>query len=123
MLNKIILIGRLTNTPELRYTPAGIAYLNFSLAVNRCYTNSSGNKDVDFIDIVVWRRQAENCAKYLTKGKLVAVEGSLQINTYEGKDGKKRKAAEVAAESVQFLTPKNQGENAAATGNIQDLPW
>ncbi len=103
MLNKIILIGRLTRDPELRYTPNGTAVCNFSLAVERNFTNRDGEREVDFIDIVVWRRQAENCANHLAKGRLVAVEGRLQIRSYENSEGQKRRVTEVVANNVQFL--------------------
>ena len=83
MLNKIIVIGRLTRDPELRYTGSGTAVCNFSLAVEREYKNKDGDKDVDFIDIVVWRKQAETVADHLNKGRLVAVEGRLQIRNWE----------------------------------------
>lgn len=103
MLNRIILIGRLTRDPELRYTPSGKAVANFSLAVDRNRTSASGERETDFIDIVVWDKQGELCANYLGKGRLVAVEGRLQIRSYETQDGQRRKAAEVVAQSVRFL--------------------
>ena len=108
MLNKVILIGRLVRDPELRYTQSGTAVATFTLAVDRGFKNANGEKVTDFIDITVWKQQAENCANYLSKGKMVAVEGSLQIRTYE-KDGQKRKIAEVVANNVQFLSPKDDG--------------
>ncbi|MBM7624325.1 single-stranded DNA-binding protein [Sporohalobacter salinus] len=103
MLNKVILIGRLTDDPELRYTPNGVAVANFSLAVERPYTNKDGDRDVDFIDIVVWRKQAENCANHLGKGRLVAVEGRLQIRSYENSEGQRRRVSEIVANNVRFL--------------------
>lgn len=103
MLNRVILIGRLTRDPELRYTANGIGVCTFSIAVNRSYTNQAGERPVDFIDIVTWRQLAENVANYMTKGRLVAVEGRLQVRTYEGQDGQKRRAAEVVADTVRFL--------------------
>ena len=109
MLNRIVLIGRLTQDPELRYTKNGIAVASFTLAVDRRYKNAEGERETDFIDIVVWRQLAENCANYLGKGKLCAVDGSLQIRSYEAKDGTRRKAAEVVADDVRFLSPKNEG--------------
>lgn len=102
-LNHIVLIGRLTRDPELRYTPNGVAVANFDLAVDRPTTNPQGERETDFIRIVVWQKQAENCANYLKKGRLVAVEGRLQIRNYETQDGQKRKSAEVVASHVQFL--------------------
>lgn len=106
MLNKVILIGRLTRDPELRYTPTnGTAVASFALAVDRF----DGKDGVDFIDIVVWNKQAESCAQYLSKGKVAAVVGRLQIRSYEAKDGTKRRVAEVVAENVRFLSPKGGG--------------
>ena len=103
MLNKIILIGRLTKDPELRYTPNGTAVCNFTLAVERNFKNQDGERDVDFVGIVAWRKQAENCANYLSKGRLVAVEGSLRQNRWEDEDGNNRSKLEVNANEVQFL--------------------
>jgi single stranded DNA-binding protein (ssb) len=103
MLNRIILIGRLTADPELRYTPQGTAVVRFSLAVNRPFTNQQGKREADYIDIIVWRQLAEACAQYLRKGRLVAVEGRLQIRTYENQEGRRVRVAEVVAENVRFL--------------------
>ncbi len=104
LLNKVILIGRLVREPELRYTPTeGTAVANFTLAVNRPFNNKRGEKETDFIRIIVWEKQAENCASYLGKGSLVAVEGRLQIRAYEDREGVKRTAAEVVARNVIFL--------------------
>ena len=112
MLNNITLIGRLTDCPELRYTSSGVAVVNFSLAVERSFTNKQGEREVDFIDIVVWRKQAESCANHLGKGRLVAVEGRLQIRSYETNEGQKRKVAEVVANNVRFLDwPKDSKKN------------
>ncbi len=99
MLNSVILIGRLTRDPELRYTTNGTALCRFSLAVQRKF-----NKDeADFIDIVAWRTLAENCANYLGKGRLVAVEGRLQVRSYETQDGQRRRSTDVIADDVRFL--------------------
>jgi single-strand DNA-binding protein len=103
MLNRIILIGRLTRDPELRYTPTGVPVAHFSLAVDRGFTNQQGERETDFIDIVVWRKQAEVVSNHLQKGRLVAVQGRLQIRTYQAQDGTNRKAAEVVADDVRFL--------------------
>lgn len=102
-MNKVILIGRLTKNPELRFTSSNIAVTTFSLAVDRI-----GSEETDFIDIVVWRKQAENCNKYLEKGSKVAVEGSIQKRSYENKNGEKRYLTEVVAENVQFLDTKSK---------------
>lgn len=99
MLNRIILIGRLVADPNLRYTQSGIAVTTFTLAVNRQF----GDNEADFIDIVVWRKQAEICANHLAKGRLVAVEGRLQIRSYDDQNGIRRKASEVIADNVRFL--------------------
>ena len=112
MLNRVILIGRLTQDPELRYTPnAGAAVANFTLAVDRTFSNQQGEKEADFIKIVCWRKQAENVAQYLKKGQLAAVDGRLQIRSYDDSQGIRRKAAEVVANSVQFLEkPSRQSD-------------
>lgn len=107
MLNRIILIGRLTRDPELKYTTNGTAVVNFTLAVNRKFNRD----ETDFIDIVAWRGLAENCANYLGKGRLAAVEGRLQIRSYEANDGTKRKVAEVIADDVRFLDKAGGGSN------------
>ncbi len=103
MYNKIILIGRLTADPEMRYTPAGLPVASFTLAVNRTFSNKQGERETDFIDIIVWRGLAETCANNLKKGFMVAVDGRLQIRSYDDKQGIRRKAAEVVAENVRFL--------------------
>ena len=108
MLNRIILIGRLTRDPELRYTPNGIAVATFTLAVDRPFAKE-GQQKTDFINCKVWQKQAENVANYLSKGKLAAVEGRLQISSFEGQDGQKRWMTEVIADSVRFLSPKDAG--------------
>ena len=123
MLNNIIVIGRLTRDPELRSTSNGVSVATFTLAVDRAFKSASGEKETDFIPVVVWRQQAETCASYLSKGKLVAVQGRLQIRSYEASDGSKRTAAEIAAESVQFLSPKgNTPESGVSSdsGRISD---
>lgn len=103
MLNRVILIGRLTKDPELRYTPGGVAVASFTLAVDRSFTNQQGEREADFIPIVVWRKQAENCANYIGKGSLVAVDGRVQVRTYDAKDGQRRWVTEIIAENVRFL--------------------
>lgn len=110
MLNRIILIGRLVRDPELRFTPSGKAVCQFTLAVDRQYADQNGERQADFINIVVWGKAGESCAQYLAKGRLAAVDGRLQIRTYFGqKDGEKRRATEVIAENVRFLSPKDDG--------------
>ncbi len=102
-LNRVLLIGRLTRELELRYTPDGTPVANFTIAVNRSFTNQQGEREADFIPIVVWRKQAEQCAEYLSKGSEVVVDGRLQIRSYEDRDGIKRKKSEIVAWRVQFL--------------------
>jgi len=114
MINRVVLIGRLTKEPELRYTPNGIPVSTFTLAVNRTYTNQQGEREADFINCVAWRKQAENVANYLNKGSLVGVDGRLQTRNYEAQDGRRVYVTEVVAESVQFLEPKNSRTNAPA---------
>jgi single-strand DNA-binding protein len=107
MMNRVVLVGRLTKDPELRYTPAGVPVATFTLAVNRAFSNQQGEREADFINCVVWRRPAENVANFLKKGSLAGVDGRLQTRNYEGQDGKRVYVTEVVAESVQFLEPKN----------------
>jgi single-strand DNA-binding protein len=123
VLNRIVLIGRLTRDPELRFTSSGTAVANFTLAVDRQRPNAQGEREADFIRIVVWGKQGETCANYLNKGRLVAVDGRLQVRTYQAQDGQNRTAAEVVAENVRFLdragTPaagRAPGEGAEAGG-------
>lgn len=114
-MNKVFLIGRLTRNPELRYTSSNLPVATFSLAVNRNFTSQSGERETDFINIVVWRKQAENIKNYLTQGSQVAVDGRIQTRTYDGEDGKKRYITEVIADNVQFLDTKSSRENASAS--------
>jgi len=102
-LNRVILIGNLTQDPEIRYTPDGTPVASFTIAVNRPFINQKGERETDFIPIVVWRDRAQRCSEYLTKGSQVAVDGRLQIRSYADRDGIKRKKAEVIAWRVEFL--------------------
>lgn len=113
MINKIVIIGRLTRDPELRTTQSGTLVANFTVACERDYAGKDGNKETDFIPVIVWKGQAEVCEKYLSKGRLVGVEGRLQIRSYEDKKGVKRTIAEIVASSVQFLSSKNDGNSSA----------
>ena len=106
-MNKVFLIGRLTRDPQLRYVPSGQPVANFTLAVDRSFKNSQGERETDFVDIVAWRKSAELATQYLSKGRLVAVEGRLQIRSYEAQDGTRRKVAEVVTDRIQFLDSKN----------------
>lgn len=111
MLNKIILMGRLTRDPELRRTGSGTAVTSFSLAVDRDFKSQSGEKETDFIDIVAWRTTAEFVSKYFTKGRMAVVEGRLQLRDWTDKDGNKRRSAEVVADNVYFGDSKRDGES------------
>lgn len=113
MMNVVVLIGRLTKDPELRYTPSGKAVCQFRLAVDRGTSNAQGEKETDFFDIVVWEKQAENCANYLSKGRLVAVNGRLQSRSYDAQDGTRRTVVEVVARDVRFLERKTAGGEVA----------
>lgn len=106
MYNRIVLIGRLVKDPEMRYTPTGVPVAQFALAVDRPFTNAQGQRETDFFDIVVWRKQAELAASHLQKGRLVAVEGRLQVRSYETQDGQRRRVYEIIADRVVFLDRK-----------------
>src|SRR5579875_3863 len=116
MLNRVILIGRLTQDPELRYTNSGTPVASFTLAVDRMRSNQNGDRQTDFINIVVWQKQAEIVAQYLQKGRLAAVDGRLQIRTYDNREGQKVRVAEVVAETVRFL---DRGSDAPQGGGNQ----
>ncbi|GAC41723.1 single-stranded DNA-binding protein [Paenibacillus popilliae] len=103
MLNRVILIGRLTRDPELRYTPSGVAVTQFTLAVDRPFSNQNGDREADFIPVVTWRQLAETCANYLRKGRLTAVEGRIQVRSYDNSEGKRVYVTEVIADNVRFL--------------------
>lgn len=120
MINRVVLVGRLTRDPELRYTPSGVAVATFTLAVNRNFLNQQGEREADFINCVTWRRQAENVANYVKKGSLVGVDGRIQTRNYEGQDGKRVYVTEVVADSVQFLEPRSAtaGERGGDFGGI-----
>jgi single-strand DNA-binding protein len=122
MLNKVILIGRLTRDPELRFTAGGNPVANFTLAVDRNYKNSQGEKETDFINVIAWRQLGERCSTYLSKGKLAAVDGRLQIRNYETQDGQKRTVAEVVADDVRFLSPKSGGSSYTADSYLGAPP-
>ena len=124
MLNKIILMGRLTRDPELRRTRSGTAVTSFSLAVDRDYKAQDGERETDFIDIVAWRSTAEFVSKYFTKGRMAVVEGRLQVRDWTDKDGNKRSSTEVLADSVYFGDSKRSesGTPADAGGGFHELP-
>ena len=126
MLNRIILMGRLTRDPELRRTGSGTAVTSFSLAVDRDFKSQSGEKAPDFIDIVAWRNTAEFVSKYFTKGRMAVVEGRLQLRDWTDKDGGKRRSAEVVAEHVYFGDSKRSESDTAsappASGDFREVP-
>ncbi|MDD4756640.1 MAG: single-stranded DNA-binding protein [Prolixibacteraceae bacterium] len=111
-MNKVILLGNLTKDPELITTNSGISVCRFTLAVSRRYTNSSGERETDFLNVVVWRTLADNCGKYLKKGSKCSVVGTVQNRSYEAQDGTKRYITEIVAEEVEFLStaPKKESE-------------
>ncbi|MBN8236471.1 single-stranded DNA-binding protein [Halobacillus kuroshimensis] len=115
MLNRVVLAGRLTKDPDLRYTPNGVAVANFTIAVNRPFSNNQGDRDADFINCVVWRRAAENLANFMSKGSLVGVDGRLQSRSFDNQEGKRVFVTEVVADSVQFLESK--GGSSQGGGN------
>lgn len=110
MINRVIITGRLTKDPELKYTQSGVAVCRFTVAVNRAY-KQEGGQDADFINCIAWRKQAENVANYLKKGSLCGVDGRIQTGSYE-KDGQRIYTTEVIADSVQFLEPKSSNSSA-----------
>ena len=127
MLNRIILMGRLTRDPELRRTGSGTAVTSFSLAVDRDFKSQSGEKETDFIDIVAWRNTAEFVSKYFTKGRMAVVEGRLQLRDWKDKDGNSRRSAEVVAEHVYFGDSKQRSESDTASappasGDFREVP-
>ena len=107
MINRVVLVGRLTKDPEFRTTPSGVDIATFTLAVNRNFTNAQGEREADFINIIVFRKQAHNVSNYLSKGKLAGVDGRIQSRSYENQEGRRIFVTEVVADSVQFLEPKN----------------
>ena len=120
MLNRVILIGRLTRDPEMRYTPAGVAVTQFTLAVDRPFSSGGQGgereREADFIPIVTWRQLAETCANYLRKGRLAAVEGRMQVRNYENNEGKRVYVTEVIADNVRFLESANRDNSPREEG-------
>ena len=123
MINRVVLVGRLTKDPELKYTQTGIAVTRFTLAVNRAFQSASGESEADFISCVAWRKQAENIANFLKKGSLAGVDGRIQTGSFEGQDGKRVYTTEVVADSTQFLEPRNaSAENRSGAGGWSTIP-
>jgi single-strand DNA-binding protein len=111
LLNRVILIGRLTKDPELRYTPAGVAVTTFTIAVDRPFSGQQEKREADFIPVVTWRQLAETCANYLRKGRLTAVEGRIQVRNYDNNEGRRVYVTEVVADNVRFLESPNSSAN------------
>lgn len=126
MLNRVVLVGRLTKDPDLRYTANGTAVANFTIAVNRPFSNQQGDREADFINCVIWRKPAESLANYMSKGSLIGVDGRMQTRSYDGQDGKRVYVTEVVADTVQFLESKNSnrgsstGSGGQGSGNYQN---
>ena len=114
-MNKTFLIGRLTRDPELRYSSSNMPIVNFTIAIDRAFTNKDGQRETDFIRIVAYNKQAENVKKYVAKGALVAIDGRIQTGSYDDKDGKKVYTTDVVADRVQFLDTKNQSSQQEST--------
>ena len=122
MINRVVLAGRLTKNPEFRQTASGVSVTTFSLAVNRTFKNKNGEREADFINVVVFRQQAENVNNYLSKGSLAGVDGRIQSRSYENQEGRRIFVTEVVADSVQFLEPKNAqgGQRHQGNNDFQD---
>ena len=117
MINRVVLVGRLTKDPEFRTTQSGIDVATFTLAVNRNFTNAQGEREADFINIIVFRKQAHTVNNYLSKGKLAGVDGRIQSRSYENQEGRRIFVTEVVADSVQFLEPKNSNDGQRSQNN------
>lgn len=111
MINRTVLVGRLTRDPELRYTGSGAAVVTFTVAVNRQFTNSQGEREADFINCVMWRKAAENFANFTRKGSLVGIDGRIQTRSYENQQGTRIFVTEVVAENFSLLESKNSNQN------------
>ncbi|WP_088816449.1 single-stranded DNA-binding protein [Listeria goaensis] len=126
MINRVVLVGRLTKDPNLRYTPNGIAVASFTIAVNRLFTNQQGEREADFIQCIVWRKAAENVANFLQKGNLAGIDGRLQTRQYKNKNGHRIFVTEVHSETVHFLERRGNKANKYLTtpyeqgGGLQD---
>lgn len=118
-MNRVMLIGRLTAKPELRYTPSNVPFVRFSIAVNRAFSNQDGQREADFINIVAWRKQAETICNYFDKGNQIAIEGRLQTGSYDDKDGNKRYTTDVVLDQFHFIESKAQ--RSASNSNSNDV--
>lgn len=122
-MNKVYLIGNLTRTPDIGETAGGIKYARISIAVSRRFPDSDGNTQTDFFNIVAWRGLADNCEKYLTKGKKIAVAGAIQNRSFEDKNGNKRTATDIIADEIEFLTTQTQEPAKPKLEPTDDLPF
>ena len=117
MINRVVLVGRLTKDPEVRFSPNGIASCRFTVAVNRTFKGQNGEQEADFINCLAWRKNAENLANFMKKGSLIGLEGRIQTGSYEGQDGKRVYTTDVVADSIQFLEPRNSTGGSQGTSN------
>jgi len=127
-MNKVMLIGRLTRQPEMRFTTKGTAVTSFAVAVDRPFKNAAGNHETDFVEVVAWNKLGELANQYLVKGQQVAVEGRLQIRSYDANDGTKRKAAEIVADQIQYLAKptgatQDAADPATADAATEEVPF
>ena len=118
-LNRVVLVGRLTRDPELRYTGSGVAVANGNIACNRPFKNQQGEQEADFINFVVWKKPAENLVNYMKKGSQIGIDGRVQTRSYEGKDGNMVYVTEVVADSIQFLESKGGQQSQQQSQNVQ----
>ncbi|GAB0235609.1 single-stranded DNA-binding protein [Staphylococcus pseudintermedius] len=125
MINRVVLVGRLTKDPDFRTTPSGVEVATFTLAVNRNFKSKDGEQQADFINCVVFKKQAENVKNYLSKGSLAGVDGRLQSRSYENQEGRRVYVTEVICDSVQFLESKSNGQSnsQAKQQQRQDNPF
>jgi len=122
-MNKVVLVGRLTAKPELRYTSSNTAFLRFTIAVNRNFTSADGKREADFINVVAWRKQAETISKFFDKGNLIAIEGRLQTGSYDDKDGNKRYTMDVALDNFEFVEGKNKSQADMSDSSSEPSPY
>lgn len=120
MINRVVLVGRLTKDPELRYSPSGVPMARFTIAVNRPFSNQQGEKEADFIGCVAFRKQAENLANFMKKGSLIGIEGRIQTGSFEGQDGKRVYTTDVITDSIQFLEKRGDSSDSQNTSNQQN---
>lgn len=125
MINNVCLVGRLTRSVDLRYTPNGTAFGSFSLAIDRTYKNQAGERETDFINCVIWRKPAVNLSNYTKKGSLIGVEGRLQSRSYDNKEGQKVYVTEVLVENFSLLESKavTEGRQEATIGNVEQVQF